>query len=1050
VSAKKIRVSAYSAAFLAVVGLILFAVTFIAPPTVSAGGAVGSGGGGGSSSGAGYPNTRNGHGWHPFSSHGSGPGTISGTSWSSIARTCRNVNAKTVIAYVINRPDHNPYTGAIYTYKNEYSTYRGFHNGGGGYITLSAARSDFNSLKPSDRAGYTFGSNVGWFCYDYGPPPPPPNRKPSGHISYRCLANGNVTLTFTFSDPDAATHAWVYVGKLTPGTRSPSGGKGSFARGVPSGHAGWTYFGSSGASKTYPTYWNRSTTAWLYVLDSGGGGDNRYHFEDWQQHMWCNHPARGNLAPKRGGTGYAVNCKVITGFAQDDDTPYSTTYTRLVFSGGVSFSMTVPNGGATSRRGWQIRTPQSVRYSFSRVTIHAYAIDNNNNTQHQLGRSPVTIGPCNHPPKGNVNPPTNSHPPGFDKGNSAVNSSCKTISGHVYDPDTPNTRVKVTVSYSVGGSGSTYTNAGSHLFEINTPNSVRYSFQSVRVYVYMHDTYRPGKSFQARGSPFTIGPCNAPPTGSMNAGSSCNAISGTASDRNTPNSTVQIDLVFHDTANSFSTTAYGYTDPNSHVFSITPPQSVKNRVHTVRVDAYMEDTYTGTKFHMSNAPQTIGPCMVPHFACVYPGNINPPGLDPNSAYHVTTSERYDYNVRTHKDLSSGQVHSVFSQTGNRVYQNVDGPNVNRHHPNESYSVTGDQMTTTQNYPASHDTGRYVVSWGITGSEGIGTGGCGGDASNPQDRFKVTDKPYFDVKNGDVSAGSGMATGATGGTNCTQVGRDKKAGIVSWNQRAAGNYAGAGTDYAALALNHLQDFVTGQHSNSLRPDGLAFANTPNNDTHGSRINHSAGFFGGLFLPGFGCTDNYWQYAPNSTVDRGNVHTYVKGGHVTIDGNGDGISGGTVNNGQKITYFVNGDVYINSPIKFSGSYSSTKQIPSFTVVVKGNIYIANDVSRLDGFYVAEPKSNGSGGKIFDCSSGPFQSGVPSMFNTNLYDTCNHHLTVNGAFAAKQVWLLRTAGTVSTTSAETFNYTPEIWLQHPFNGNFNGRPDRYDAISSLPPVL
>jgi hypothetical protein len=53
---------------------------------------------------------------------------------------------------------------------------------------------------------------------------------------------------------------------------------------------------------------------------------------------------------------------------------------------------------------------------------------------------------------------------------------------------------------------------------------------------------------------------------------------------------------------------------------------------------------------------------------------------------------------------------------------------------------------------------------------------------------------------------------------------------------------------------------------------------------------------------------------------------------------------------------------------------------------------------------------------------------------------------------VWLLRTTGTVSGTSAETFDFDPETWLTTPpaTDSDTTGLGAGYDAITSLPPVL
>jgi len=118
------------------------------------------------------------------------------------------------------------------------------------------------------------------------------------------------------------------------------------------------------------------------------------------------------------------------------------------------------------------------------------------------------------------------------------------------------------------------------------------------------------------------------------------------------------------------------------------------------------------------------------------------------------------------------------------------------------------------------------------------------------------------------------------------------------------------------------------------------------------------------------------------------------------------------------------------------------------VKGNIYIAPGVTQLDGFYIAQASSgSATNGVIYTCASAPFTA---APLNRNLQNTCSTALTVNGSFNARQVWLLRTAGTLSTTPAEKFNYVPELWLSAPFDNGLGGTSGDYDSITSLPPVL
>ncbi len=307
---------------------------------------------------------------------------------------------------------------------------------------------------------------------------------------------------------------------------------------------------------------------------------------------------------------------------------------------------------------------------------------------------------------------------------------------------------------------------------------------------------------------------------------------------------------------------------------------------------------------------------------------------------------------------------------------------------------------------------------------------------------VVYKPFVSVVGGDVEAGAPMTIN---GSDCTTVGQDSTAGFVSWNQENAA-FNGAGVQYAAMVLNYLQDFPSAQGS-GLAPTGLSFANTRN-------ISGTDLYGGGLGSES--CVPDYFgpaetmspTYRGNHTLGVGDMNktVYVKGGNLTIGGNTPvGIDTNTV-------LYVSGNVYINGNITFSNSYPRVSDIPSLSIIASGNIYIAPNVTELDGLYVAEPTSGTSGGNIYTCTTAPYAiAGLTNSIST-YFTTCDTKLNVYGSFIAKKLWLLRTNGTLSTnTPAETFHYDPEIWLAEPSNVVAGqGSAGAYDAITSLPPVL
>lgn len=388
--------------------------------------------------------------------------------------------------------------------------------------------------------------------------------------------------------------------------------------------------------------------------------------------------------------------------------------------------------------------------------------------------------------------------------------------------------------------------------------------------------------------------------------------------------------------------------------------------------------------------------------------VDPGQPDPKMTYKVTANVSYQSNAEA----------TYVKSQGSKMYIDINGPGVNYNNGNVGYSIPGGSstLTGTISQGATNNTGTYNIKYGITGYGAIN---CTGS-------FYVTDQPTTITTGGDTESGAGMDKG---GVDCA-IPADPRGGMVGWNLGATGKYAGAGTQYAAFALNHLQDYAsaqTGAGGTSADPTMLAFAN---NGAAG--INLGSGLFGGQFGGGADCIRDFFANA-----------TGVQNGNVTIGGQ-------AIANGTSKAVYVKGNVYINGNITFSGSYPNLGQIPSYNVIVEGNIYIAPNVTQLDGLYVAEPTSATNGGIIYTCAPSPFTA---QGLNSSLFNNCKaNSLTFNGAVVARQFWLLRANGTVSSgPPAERVNFTPEIWLTTPPDVvTGNGSVGTYDSITSLPPVL
>lgn len=306
---------------------------------------------------------------------------------------------------------------------------------------------------------------------------------------------------------------------------------------------------------------------------------------------------------------------------------------------------------------------------------------------------------------------------------------------------------------------------------------------------------------------------------------------------------------------------------------------------------------------------------------------------------------------------------------------------------------------------------------------------------------TANRPYFRVRGGDVSAGQGMNVNG----RCTDP--NMLAGVVSWNRGSPGGYGGAGAQYAAFVLNHLQEFATAQGS-AAAPSGLAFANTVGTTDQMRKL------YGGQFANG-SCVTDYFAGATPATTQNGDRRlSQLLGAQDSGSVTTPVVLPNAPAPGSQLTYYIKGDLYIDRNIHFSGTYANITEIPSFSVVVQGNLLIDQAVTRIDGVYVAQPLVQQPGntqtkGVIYTCATDSTLFS-PLGLDNRLHDVCNTALTVNGSLVARQVWLMRTFGDLASEPAETINYIPEMWLSVRSGSGGSLRSSGYDSITSLPPVL
>ncbi|HSW85169.1 MAG TPA: hypothetical protein VLF79_00960 [Candidatus Saccharimonadales bacterium] len=345
-------------------------------------------------------------------------------------------------------------------------------------------------------------------------------------------------------------------------------------------------------------------------------------------------------------------------------------------------------------------------------------------------------------------------------------------------------------------------------------------------------------------------------------------------------------------------------------------------------------------------------------------------------------------------------------------------------------VAGDQYCAEIDvqYSSGWTNAAYTIYGGST------TDAAGNPNNQSVDCDNIANRPFFKVYNSGVSAG-----GSFKGIDPTCTGGGELAG---WNNNSGVNPDyGASAAYNALALNDIVG--VGSHQNVFGNNALdlSFANTVNNSgASGTDGPSYSSKLGGDFdspTTSRNCLTTLDPKTNTVTVVLPGDHPIpINGGNYRVDGDytpqklGSGFS--YVKKGQHIVIYVKGNVTINENMLFEGDsggdfggghdkgganlkWNTTSNIPSFILVATGNIYIAKQVTELDGIYASIPadptkSANGTAGRIYTCSeqSNPYSTGA-LVTSANLFNDCKNQLTVYGSFVANQVKLMRTYGTL-----------------------------------------
>jgi hypothetical protein len=349
------------------------------------------------------------------------------------------------------------------------------------------------------------------------------------------------------------------------------------------------------------------------------------------------------------------------------------------------------------------------------------------------------------------------------------------------------------------------------------------------------------------------------------------------------------------------------------------------------------------------------------------------------------------------------------------------------------------------------TASFSVPNGIGGNYSLGPINCLGSVT-----VNVGNIPYLKTFNGDIHAGAQFTSLDPTCTVPANTG-----GIFGFSRGAGTGSAGASAQFSISSLLSVGGFYSASQrdvalANTLPSLGLTIAN----DTGGGNSESTT------------CIPDYFTAtrdagvteilsAPPASIGAGVGRVrYVHTGDLTI-------SGLTVGLGSQVAVYVDGNVYINGPIVLDnnrGALTDIFQLPYFGLIVRGNIYIDNNVNRIDGLFVAQPSAAAVGGKIYTCAEG-----MNDHYTlVELWGNCQTSLRVNGSLVARHVRFGRANGTVNSSApreypadltvfnnfgnvGETIIYSPELWLApSPIGTPNTSDTGNYDSATSLPPVF
>lgn len=566
------------------------------------------------------------------------------------------------------------------------------------------------------------------------------------------------------------------------------------------------------------------------------------------------------------------------------------------------------------------------------------------------------------------------------------------------------------------------------------------------------------------------------PSGYIRVGNSCYRRQASCSFINTPTSayigagfTVQVRIANHSSSNQNITgnvvisgsgaTASGLTSPRTG-HSVSPGNSLDLSANTVTATG--PGTYTITA-RIANTTNNASCSTAITIRYIRPSVVC---TITDLAFSEINQEDVGFRLTATYDSPSNGASGVSAPNGASVTAasaTFNGANASRlPDPLPTNMTRGSPATISFTYDAPNTANTYEVNGSVTLNVPDGIGGNYPVTATCRENTRVGNLPYFKAYGGDIFSGGGFDN-ETAAEGCSPPAAESGGVYAFANQVAPNQFRGASAQFNINALMN----VRGTYSASQRA-APAVANTY--PAAGLTIANTSGVGGEAMGGNSGdsrCLIDYFTTTRDASLNQGTLN----GGNVPANrdriqyfglASGNILNPTQINHGTQVGVFVDGDVFINGNITYAnGSRVDVTDLPNFVLIVRGDIKIGRTVTELNGTYVAQPRNNGTGGRIFTCA--PSASGTYGA--SNIYQECQTPLTVYGSLVAKTIRFGRMNGTVgsaapgeyppSSNIAETIILTPESYLapsplRDPTQPEGSTSTDRWDAASILPPVF